>query len=79
MKSKFLTKLKDVNENAQAQGKNMHSALLNFFSSVFFMLFCAAQERMILLNNIIFMKLNQTCAFETQKLLLRIEFFLFEF
>ena len=24
MKSKFLTKLKDVNENAQAQGKDMH-------------------------------------------------------
>ena len=36
---------------------------------------CAAQTRMILLNNIIFVKLNQTCAFETQKRsLLRIEY-----
>ena len=25
MKSKFLTKIKDWNENAQAQGKNLHS------------------------------------------------------
>ena len=49
-----------------------------FISSVIFMHVCgvcAAQTRMILLNNIIFVKLNQTCAFETQKRsLLRIEY-----
>ena len=58
MKSKFLTKLKDWNENAQAQGKSMYYRI--FFSSVIFMLFCAAQENMILLNKIIFMKWNQS-------------------
>ena len=45
MKSKILTKLQDWNENAQARRRVK-----------IFMLFCAAQKRMILLNKIIFLK-----------------------
>ena len=56
MKSKFLTKLKDWNGNAQAQEKK--TCITEFFSSVIFMRFCAAKERTILLNTLIFFKEN---------------------
>ena len=56
MKFKFLTKLKDWNGNAQAQEKK--TCITEFFSSVIFMRFCAAQERTILLNTLIFFKEN---------------------
>ena len=73
MKSKFLTKLKDVNENAQAQEKDMHCWI--FFSSEIFMYFCVAQKRMIFLNKMIFVKWNQNF----EKLKDWFELVLFEF
>ena len=45
-------------------------AVLNFLSSVIFMRSAETHD----LNNLIFVKWNQTCAFETQKCFLIIEF-----
>ena len=42
MKSKFITKLKDWNENAQGHEKKL--AVLNFLSSVTFMFFLGGAE-----------------------------------
>ena len=51
MKSMFLRELKMGMKTHRQTEKH---AVLNFLSSVIFMLFCAAQKRLILQNNIIF-------------------------